>query len=62
MKQDHEKQLKALMDQITCPKDFECYRQRFSNLCKAGDVGPFQLFIMVYSIAPALSVFISLKI
>jgi hypothetical protein len=40
MEQELEKDVKEIMGGLTCPKDFECYRQRFSNPCKAGDVGP----------------------
>jgi hypothetical protein len=39
MEQDLEKDVKEIMGGLTCPKDFECYRQRFSSLCKAEDVG-----------------------
>jgi hypothetical protein len=39
MKEDHEKQLKEMMVGLECPKDFDCYKQGFENLCLAEDVG-----------------------
>ncbi len=39
MKKDHEKKQKEIMSSLECPKDFECYKQGFENLCIAEDVG-----------------------
>jgi hypothetical protein len=39
MAKDHEKELKDIIGQLACPKDFQCYEQGFENLCKAEDVG-----------------------
>ncbi|UCD87232.1 MAG: hypothetical protein JSV01_05585 [Desulfobacterales bacterium] len=39
MEQDYEKELNEIMGSFTCPQDFECYKQRFENICKAEETG-----------------------
>lgn len=39
MKTNHEIKLKKIIDGLRCPKDFECYKLRFDDLCKAEDIG-----------------------
>jgi hypothetical protein len=39
VEQDLEKELRAIINSFTCPKDFKCYRSGFEALCKARDVG-----------------------
>ena len=39
MKSVDEKELKAIIDNSACPKDFICYKSEFETLCKARDVG-----------------------
>jgi len=36
---DQVEQIEALMSRMKCPKDFECYKSGFNNLCKAKDTG-----------------------
>lgn len=31
--------IEKIMGEMTCPKDFECYKSGFSNLCRAKDIG-----------------------
>ena len=31
--------IEELMCGFSCPKDFQCYRTGFKNLCKARDIG-----------------------
>lgn len=39
MEEDHVEQIKDIMSRMKCPKDFECYKSGFKNLCKAKDTG-----------------------
>jgi hypothetical protein len=39
MEQADMKILEDIIDGIRCPKDFECYKMGFENLCKAKDFG-----------------------
>ena len=39
MQTDFEKELKEIMGDLECHKDFSCYKQGFKNLCKGKDVG-----------------------
>jgi hypothetical protein len=32
---EHEKELREIIDGLQCPKNFQCYRSGFENLCKA---------------------------
>lgn len=36
---DIENDMKGMMCEFTCPKDFRCYRSGFKNICKARDIG-----------------------
>jgi hypothetical protein len=33
------KELQEIVSELSCPKDFQCYKSGFEVLCKAGDVG-----------------------
>lgn len=35
----HKSRIEELINEKKCPKDFECYRSGFENLCKAKDIG-----------------------
>lgn len=35
----HKKEIEKIIDGITCPKDFICYKSEFKNLGKARDIG-----------------------
>ena len=39
MEPDNEREIRQLISEFDCPKDFICYKSRFSNLCKAEDIG-----------------------
>ena len=39
MKQTHRRQLEKLIGAMKCPKDFNCYKSEFKNLCKVKDFG-----------------------
>ena len=39
MESDHEKEIKQLIAQFDCPKNFVCYKSGFDSLCKAEDIG-----------------------
>jgi hypothetical protein len=39
MKPAYEKEIKQIMGEFNCPKDFICYKSGFSNLCEAEDIG-----------------------
>jgi hypothetical protein len=39
MEADHEKEIRRIIAEFDCPKDFVCYKSGFVNLCKAEDVG-----------------------
>lgn len=39
MEPDHEKEIRQIIAEFDCPKDFICYKSGFSNLCKAEDIG-----------------------
>ena len=39
MEQQVDSKLKKIMNGMKCPKDFICTKARFTNLCKANDVG-----------------------
>ena len=39
MEQDLEEELKEIIDNLACPKNFKCYRSGLETLCKARDVG-----------------------
>ena len=39
MEQEHQKELEEIIGDLSCAKDFKCYKQGFKNLCKAQDVG-----------------------
>ncbi len=34
-----DEEIKEIMGEMNCPKDFICYRSGFENLCRAEDVG-----------------------
>ena len=36
---DHERQIEEIMSSMDCPKDFECYKSGFDNICTAADRG-----------------------
>ena len=35
---DYEKEIKQIIGEFHCPKDFTCYKSGFSNLCEAEDI------------------------
>jgi hypothetical protein len=35
----HKKEIEKIIARFKCPKDFECYKSGFKNLCKAKDIG-----------------------
>ena len=39
MKKLKKKILKEIIDDIQCPKDFECYKSEFEHLCEIKDIG-----------------------
>lgn len=39
MEETIEKAIEDIMGQMDCPRDFECARSQFDNLCKARDFG-----------------------
>ncbi len=39
MIQEHLPDIEEIIAQFKCPKDFQCYKSGFENLCKAEDVG-----------------------
>jgi len=39
MEPDHEREIRQLISEFDCPKNFICYKSGFSNLCKAEDIG-----------------------
>lgn len=39
MDQNHKRQIEEIIGGMKCPKDFECYKLGFNNLCKAKDIG-----------------------
>ncbi len=39
MEQDYMKTIEDIIDGIKCPKDFNCYKTGFENLCEAKDFG-----------------------
>ncbi len=39
MEQDYRKELEAIINGMTCPKDFKCYQAGLEKLCKAKDIG-----------------------
>jgi hypothetical protein len=39
VKPHHKKEMKKIIGELNCPKDFVCYKSGFSNLCEAEDIG-----------------------
>ena len=39
MREDYKRQIKEILGGTQCPKDFQCYKSGFENLCKAKDIG-----------------------
>lgn len=39
MEGDYKKELEKIIDDLQCPKDFECYKSGFEILCKAKNIG-----------------------
>jgi len=39
IEQDIKKEVEEIIGRLQCPKDFECYKSGFENLCKARDFG-----------------------
>ena len=39
MERDCENEIKQIIGELNCPKDFVCYKSGFSNLCEAEDIG-----------------------
>ena len=37
--EEHKEEIEKIIDRITCPKDFKCYKSGFENLGKARDIG-----------------------
>jgi len=36
---EHKEKIEQIMSDMTCSKDFECYKSGFDNLCKAKVIG-----------------------
>ena len=45
MKEADKRQIAEIMSQMQCPKDFECYKSGFEDLCKARDIGMEQFLV-----------------
>jgi hypothetical protein len=39
MEQNHKKEIKEIIGQMKCPRDFRCYKSGFEALCKARNIG-----------------------
>lgn len=39
MEQGYKTEIENIIDELECPKDFECYKSGFDVLCKAKDIG-----------------------
>jgi hypothetical protein len=39
MEPDHEKEIRQIIAEFDCPKNFICYKSGFTTLCKAKDIG-----------------------
>jgi hypothetical protein len=39
MKEQDLDKIREIIDDLQCPKDFECYKQRFEGICQVKDVG-----------------------
>jgi len=39
IEKSHKKKIEKIMEQMKCSKDFKCIDSRFTNLCKAKDIG-----------------------
>ncbi len=39
MKPEYESEIKQIIDELNCPKDFICYRSGFCDVCEAEDIG-----------------------
>jgi hypothetical protein len=39
MEKDSKKPIEEIIGGMKCPKDFNCYKSGFENLCKAEDIG-----------------------
>ena len=35
MEQDYKKEIEKIIGEMTCPKDFRCYKSKFKSICKA---------------------------
>jgi len=40
MEPDYEKEIRQIIGELDCPKDFLCYKSGFSSLCEAKEIGP----------------------
>ena len=40
LSQKHRKQIDEIMQRMECPKDFDCYRSGFENICQVKTVVP----------------------
>ena len=43
LSKDRRKQIQEIMQRMECPKDFECYRSGFENICEVKTVVPGKL-------------------
>jgi hypothetical protein len=39
MEPDHEKEIRQIIGELHCPKDFICHKSGFAKLCEARDIG-----------------------
>jgi len=39
MSEKHNREIKKIIGEINCPKDFKCYKSGFDSLCRAKDIG-----------------------
>jgi hypothetical protein len=38
MEKDYKREIEGIIGEMTCPKDFKCYKSGLESLCKAGFV------------------------
>ena len=58
MEQDIKKELEEIMGNLNCPKDFQCYKSGFENLCKAQKVGIMNYLLCLEEASCTFSTFI----
>ena len=51
MEEKTKKEILAIIVKMKCPKNFQCYKTGFENLCKANDIG-MKTFVECYQETP----------